>query len=597
MTDVPGMYSLDGYSNEEKIAANFLNQNKDALVVNICDANNLERNLKLTTELKSAGFNVVLAVNMFNEVQHNYKKLAELLDVVLIEIDARSKKSVACLKETIFKVLQQKKKNESVKIINKNVEKLNYKDIFYKIKSKNENNYKFTDKLDKLVLNKAFFLILFFLIVFLIFYITFGQVGEWVLSGFEWCTGKIFGVLGKIIEASKMSAPVKSFFIDGLLAAVQSVLSFIPQIVMLMFFLNLLEDTGFMSRVAFMFDGAMKKFGLTGKSLFSLMMGFGCTTGAVMTTRNLENKNLRKRTALLLPFMSCTAKLPIFLVISSLFFENYKFLFVFLLYVFGVALSLVFALIYRRFVPDSNDLFILEMPKYRFPNLNKILRDTFKIVVDFLIKVATTILIFTSAIWVLQNFSIRFEFLNGENFENSILYFISSKISCVFGFIGLKNAGIVAAIIFGLVAKELVVVGLAMINGAAGSLEVLKLSLLSPSSVCHFTPVTSIVFLVFVLLYSPCVSALGAIRSELGVKTMLYVLVVQFLLSYFVSGMVYGVLTSTTFAIILLSIILLDIMSIFVLKLVRKKKSCWGNCNGCGKICGDKKPKIDGCNL
>ena len=326
VTDVPGMYSLDGFSNEEKIASDFLKKNKDSIVVNICDANNLERNLILTSELLAFGFKIIVAVNMFGEVKHDYKKLAKLLGVSLVEIDARKKSSVNELKKLISKMSK-----EVTDIILKPKQlSLSSNQIFEQVKAKDPNGYVKTNKIDKILLKKFVFLPVFLCVIFLVFFITFGPVGECLLSAVEWVLGKLLQTLSGLFSSLNTNIVIQSFLIDGILGSAVTVLSFVPQIALLMFFLNLLEDTGFMSRVAFMFDGALKKVGLTGKSLFSLMLGFGCTTSAVMTTRNLENKNLRKRTALLLPFMSCTAKLPIFLVISSLFFEKYKFLFVFM---------------------------------------------------------------------------------------------------------------------------------------------------------------------------------------------------------------------------------------------------------------------------
>ncbi len=592
VTDVPGMYSLEGFSNEEKIASDYLKKNKDSIIVNICDANNLERNLILTSELLNFGFKMIVAVNMCEEVKHDYKKLAKILGVSLVEIDARKKNSVDELKKIILKL--SKEPNTIFAKSNKLLQTPSQ--IYEQVKANQPNGYVKTNKIDKILLNKFVFFPVFLCVIFLVFFITFGPIGECLLSAVEWVLGKILQGLSNFLNSLNTNKAITSFFVDGLLGSAVTVLSFVPQIVLLMFFLNLLEDTGFMSRVAFMFDGILKKVGLTGKSLFSLMLGFGCTTSAVMTTRNLENKNLRKRTALLLPFASCTAKLPIFLVVSSLFFEQYKFLFVFLLYIFAILVSLVFAQIYKKFIPEKSDILALEMPKYRFPNLKKISKDTLSVIVEFLIKVGTVIMLFTSLIWVLQNFSCSFVFLAGENFEKSILYFLSSKLAVIFKFIGIESAGAVSAIIIGLVAKELVVVGLGMINGTVGSLEMLSNSLLSPLSPCSFTPISSIVFLVFVLLYSPCISALGAIKNEFGTKFSIYVFVAQFVLSYAVCFVVFNILKNPIIGILILTFVVLALLARFMLKLVHKKKGCWGNCNACRKVCEQKKSKVVRCN-
>ncbi len=579
--DLPGMYSLHGYSNEEKIAKNFLEKNKNDLVINICDANNLERNLNLTKELIVAGFKVLLAVNMSNELSINSKLLAEALGVRVVLIDARKKKSINKLMGEVENLVCEKnvKPNTNMSQLVNN-KKLN--ETILTIKKAEP--YKISDKIDKVILNKFAFFLIFILTVFAVFFLTFGPVGEAFSGVFNWFFSKIFDFLRKIISCTNISVVVRNFFNEGVINSLSAVCSFLPQILLLTIFINLLEDIGFMSRLAFMFDGLLKNFGLTGKSLFSLMMGYGCTTSAVMTTRNLENKNLRKRTALLLPFSTCSAKLPVFLVIASLFFDKYKYLFVFLLYVFAILISLICAIIFKKFIKDEEDVFILEMPKYRVPYLKKVLQDSTRVAMEFLLKVGTLILFFSSALWLLQNFSLSFDYLQGSNYEKSILYAISSRLAFIFKPIGLGSAGIVASLILGIVAKELIVVGLAMINGADGLILGLGQSLVDPSSLICFSSVTSVVFLVFILLYSPCISALGAIKNEFGRKTAIFVFAFQFVVSYVVSFFVYRALISSWMIYLLLSFIVLDIFGVVMLKLYRKKKSCRGNCNVCGKI-------------
>ena len=388
----------------------------------------------------------------------------------------------------------------------------------------------------------------------------------------------------KIISCVNISFIVKNFLIEGVINSFSTICSFLPQILLLMILINFLEDVGFMSRLAFALDGFLKRFGLTGKSLFSLMMGYGCTASAVMTTRNLENPKLRKRTVLLLPFSTCSAKLPVFLVISSLFFEKYKYLFVLALYLFSILISLVCAAIFKRVIKDEKELFIMEMPKYRLPYLKKILMDSLRVIAEFALKVGTLILFFSSLLWLLQNFSISFDYLQGENFDKSILYLISSKISFLFKPLGLGSAGIVAALLLGLVAKELIVVGLAMINGVDGLAFSLTGSLVSADSICHFTQMTSIVFLIFILLYSPCISALGTVKNEFGKKTAIFMFVFQMLLSYFVSFVVFKFLTSLWMKYTFFIVLIVVIFALSMLKLKHKTKRCGSCCNVCRKI-------------
>ncbi len=582
ITDVPGVYSLDGYSNEEKIACEYLNKHKESLIVNICDANNLKRALKLTMELVSGGFNIVVAVNMCNEVEGvDYCKLGKYLGVQFIEIDARNNNGITNLKNVISNNYKHKKpqKNNKTHKINGDIE-----NILDNITNNGlVNPYRITDKIDKVILNKFIFIPLFLSIIFGVFYFTFGVVGSVISNAFIQIFTNIVNKMQKIILCTNITNGIKYLICDGVLDSFLSVISFLPQVALLMFFFNILEDTGMMSRFAYMFDGYLKTVGLTGKSLFSLFLGYGCTTSAIVTTRNLENKKLRQRTAMLLPFIPCSAKVPVFLVISSLFFDKYKYLYVFLLYLFSIVLTFIYAFVLKKIIPSANDMFILEMPKYRIPKLKKVFYDTWGVVKDFVIKVGTLILFFGVLVWVLQNFSTSFRFLNGENFEQSLLYVISSFISPVFKFIGLDNVGVVCALILGLIAKELIVVGLAVINGVGGSLSLLSQSLISSASVCSFTPTSSVVFLVFILIYSPCISALATLKNELGIKTAFLVCVLQFIFAYAVSFIVYKLLSVFSFGSLLACVFVVDILVLFVLKL-KKKKQCRGNCYECGKI-------------
>lgn len=580
--DLPGLYSLEGYSNEEKIACDYLKKNKDNLIVNICDANNLKRNMILTKQLLDNSYNVILAVNMINEQKGmDLKKLSEVLSVPIVGIDARKNKSVEDLKNAILSYYNEKNAYFSDKInkINISLEKID------KIIDEINKNlpYETTNKIDKIVLNKFLFFPIFLLVVFSVFYLTFGPFGEFVSSIIENIFNKIYGELVLLVKNLKISLILKDFFILGILNSAMSILAFLPQIILLMTFINIIEDIGLMSRIAFMFDGLLSKIGLTGKSLFSIMMGYGCTATAVITTRNLEKKSLRTRTALVLPFSTCSAKLPIFLVISSLFFEKYKYLFVFGLYIISVILLVIFAWVFKKLLPDKKTPFVLEMPKYRLPYLKKIFKDSLSVAFEFFYKVGTTIILAGAFFWLLQNFSCNFDYLAGEDFSKSILFTVSSKLAVFFKPIGLDEAGIVAVLFFGLIAKELVIVGLSQVNMVGSDIELLSKSLVLPTSVCYFTKTSSIIFLLFTLIYSPCISSLSTIKNELGLKTSVFVFVFQILVAYLICFLCFMSLKNINFLIAVASTIILAILISFVVKLTHKSK-CKGNCNACRKI-------------
>lgn len=577
VTDLPGIYSIKGYSKEEKIAGEYLENHKDDLIINICDANNLKRNIMLTLELIEKGYRILIAVNMSNECKkYNYEKITNELGVDIIEIDARKIKSVKKLKDKI---------SEISKIKTQKLSKCNKKHVdIDKYRLKNAKNcYSLSEKTDKIVLNKIAFVPFMAVILFLIFYITYGSIGSYISDKINIFFNQISCFLQKIIYCINMPLILKKMICDGLINSFITIFSFLPQIVLLMFFMNLLEDVGLMSRFAFMLDGVMKKIGLTGKSLFSLMMGYGCTTSAVITTRNLDNEKSRRTTVCLLPFVSCSAKLPIFLTVASLFFDRYKYLFVFGLYIFSIIIQLVVAIVINKFSENNDKIFLLEMPKYRVPNLKKILKDTFSVIQEFIVKVGIMVMFCGLFVWFLRNFSITFRFLDGNNFNESILFFIANKIAILFKPIGLDNVGIVVSLILGLMAKEMIVVGLSVINGTGGLLSTLTMSLVSESSVCYFTRISSLVFLVFVLLYSPCVSAMATIKNEYGAKLSLKIFIVQTCLAYVISFIVNLCLNNLNIFMVFIILILLLLFVRIMLKL-KKKNKCSGDCYACGKF-------------
>ncbi|MBQ8451355.1 MAG: ferrous iron transporter B [Clostridia bacterium] len=573
--DIPGIYSLNGYSNEEKIACEFLNNNKDALILNVVDAGAAERSLKLTLELVENGFNVFVVFNMANEISKNKKfEIEKVFSHESVFVDARKVSDVQKIKKIITKLGNKKVQNNK-----KLIEKLTN----FKINQ----NLKVTksEKFDGIFLNKFIFSIIFLIVLFGVFYIVFGNFGDFLTKIFSGFVDLIFGFFESLIIKLNANEVIKSFLINGIFAPIKTIIEFIPQIALLMFLINMLEDTGLMSRIAFMFDGALKKIGLTGKALFSLMMGYGCTVSAVMTTRNLENKNLRHKTLSLIPFTTCSAKLPIFLCLTSVFFNKFKYLFVIGLYLFSIVIGIIFMWLTKGKSTNKN-LFIFEIPKYRFPNFKKILTDLFLTIKEFLIKVGSIILVFSVLIWFLQNFSLSFQYIGNSNFSNSILFNLSNFLSHGFKFIGLESAGIVASLIIGLVAKEMIVVSMCLMNGVSG-IEALSASLVNSASVCSFTSASALSFLVFVLLYSPCLSALSTIKNEFGTKEALKMFFKQFLIAFLVSGLVFNFYLYINKIWVFFAILIVAIIIIFMIKFLRKKKYLRG-CYDCKKVCGNK---------
>ncbi len=605
LCDLPGIYSLNAYSPEEKISVDFLNKNKNSLVINICDANNLSRNLYLTSELIEQGFNVCIAVNMAKELKNREQVLASLeesLGVKVFGIDARKRKGCKNLLDYIKENAQAstKKANET-KSLNKqhltpvinfdskkgeDFIKKQAKERFAKIdKLLNEINYTKKgnygqSKLDKIFFNKYLSVVCFLILFGIIFVLTFGSFGHTLSNalgeGFSYIIGKIFPFLNNNAENWFIA-----FLNEGVIGGVLSVLSFLPQIMLLFLFINLLEDIGYLSRVAFMLDGRLAKIGLTGRAVFSLLMGFGCTTSAITTTRNLDNQNLRKKTVLLLPNFSCSAKLPIYACICSAFFPKSQVFIVLGLYLFGVVISFIVALISVKMQKvNYTQSFIMEMPKLRFPSFSKIISSVLGHARQFIVKVGSIILAMSVITWFVSNFNFKFQYV-GSNYHESIMFSISSVIAPIFSPLGFGSSAIVLALLTGFVAKEMVVGSLILTNGVQTVGE-LSLSLFNSASPASFTTASALSFLVFVLLYPACFSAMSVMKKELGTKFALKSFVVQFALAYICAFIVYKLASVSNVYDLLLALAFIVILAICIIFVIHYDKSkCKENCNAC----------------
>lgn len=597
LVDLPGLYSLNTLTPEEKVSADTLAENKNCLVVNICDANNLSRNLFLTMQLKERGYNICLAVNMAKELKNANKilpKLSEKLGVPIFPIDARKAKKC---KDLIIFIQNFEPKPQiasffgamgaldealfmgQAKVIYGKIEAL-LKAVGYFTKSGYGKSV-----LDKLLLTKTGAIFSFIAIFAVIFTVTFGNFGQSLSEALGVGVG---AVVSKVVPASAGGGWFWAFINDGVLAGVVSLLSFLPQIMLLFFFINLLEDIGYLSRVAFMLDGSLGRVGLNGRSIFSLLMGFGCTTSALITTRNLDGGNLRKKTALLLPNFSCSAKLPIYACICSAFFAKTKILVVLGLYLFGVVVSIIIALILSKTTKPQEQSFIMEMPKIRFPSMPKIAKSMMGHAKDFVARVGSVIVFMSALMWFLMNFNTRFGYIASVG-GVSIIEACSKLITPIFVPLGLGSPAIVMALVSGLVAKEMVLGALVLANGV-GSVGELATSLFLSSSPAHFSVASAMSFLVFVLFYPACISAMSATSRELGRKTALISIGLQLGVAYLMSFITFNLFSVKNPAGIIMPLIFVVVLALCVVAVVNyNKKSCKGACSGCEFKLNDKK--------
>lgn len=388
------------------------------------------------------------------------------------------------------------------------------------IKPKESREHKRSVKLDKVLTGKWTAIPTFIAIMGFVFWMTFDVFGGWLSElldhGIDWLSH----VTDMGLTAYGINPVVQSLVIDGIFAGVGSVLSFLPYIVVLFFFLSILEDSGYMARVAFVMDKLLRKIGLSGRSIVPMLIGFGCTVPGVMASRTLPSERDRKMTILLTPFMSCSAKVPIYALFSAAFFPKYAALVMISLYVLGIVVGILVAFLLRKSLFRGSPVpFVMELPNYRMPgakNVGLLLWDKAK---DFITRAFTVIFVATIIIWFLQSFDLKLNVVADS--QDSILAIIAGLISPVFGPLGFADWKVSTALITGFMAKESVVSTLTvLLGGSTAALGTL------------FTPLTAFVFLVFVLLYTPCVAAITSVKRELGWKWALFMVTGQCILAW-----------------------------------------------------------------
>ncbi|MCR5404515.1 MAG: ferrous iron transport protein B [Butyrivibrio sp.] len=359
----------------------------------------------------------------------------------------------------------------------------------------------------------------FIFIMALVCLLTFNIIGAWMQGILENVIGVITDKTDAFLVSSGVNEVVRSLIIDGIFEGVGSVLSFLPIIVILFFFLSIMEDSGYIARVAFFMDKILRKIGLSGRSIVPMLIGFGCTVPAVMSTRTLPSERDRKMTILLTPFMSCTAKLPIYAFFVNAFFPGKGGLIIVLLYFLGIITAILMALIYKRtYFKGEAVPFVMELPNYRLPGAGNVGRLLWEKAKDFLQRAFSVIFIATIVIWFLSNFSLHFDLV--ENSSDSILAAVAGLIAPVFAPLGLGDWRIVTSLICGFMAKESVVSILEVLFTEAGGVS------------AALTTTTAATLLVFSLLYTPCVAAIASVKRELGVKWAVFVVIWQCVIAW-----------------------------------------------------------------
>lgn len=535
VVDLPGIYAMDTFSNEEKVSKKFLEEGDVDVILNIVDASNLNRNLYLTTQLKKFDKPIILALNMIDicdskGIVIDYEKLKKELNVEVIPIIAGKNIGIDKIKDRL-KDGNFKKDNEINKYDFKSekeayefIEKILNKCVTENLKNKET----FTEKLDKYVLHPVLAYPIFILIMALMFQLTFSWVGQPIsdlLS--DLLDNSLIPFISELL--SNNSPWFRSLIVDGIVAGVGGILVLLPIILVLFICITLLEDSGYMARVAFMMDKLMRKMGLSGKAFIPMIIGFGCSVPAIMTARTLESEKDRKLTALLVPFMSCNARLPVYTVFAAVFFTNHRGLVVASLYLLGIVVAFLLGILLKNtYFKKDEEPFIIEIPEYKMPKFSSVLNVTADKALEFLKKAGTLIFAMSVVIWVLSNFN-----LSGmvEEVNDSILASIGNVIAPIFKPLGFGNWQSAVALLSGLLAKETVL----------SSMEVIFSGNLQTVLTAHFNSLTAYSFLAFILLYTPCISTVGTMKKEYGGKLTVFSVFFQLTVAWIVSFLIFNV--------------------------------------------------------
>ncbi|MGI6769180.1 MAG: ferrous iron transport protein B [Bacilli bacterium] len=578
LIDLPGIYSLSPYTLEEEISRKFILEEKPDLIINIVDSTSIERSLYLTTQLLELDTKLLLVLNMADildkkGIEIDVEKLKEELKIEIIQISALKGAGIeelqAYLHENKFRespnlfiypkaveseILEIEKEVKlpnsrfiAVKLlerdhlfkdlitaeINAKIEALEKKfdtdleeaianlryvwieNVICKTTVRKERIDKWTDKLDKIFLNKYLGIPIFIVIMFLVYFLSVGVVGGTTVELIE----GVFEKLQEIVTGGMMKLGASQWSIslvnDGVITGVGAVLNFVPQLIILFLCISILETTGYMSRISFLLDKLLRRFGLSGKALIPFIVGSGCTVPGVMATRTVEDSREREMLITLTPFVPCSARLPIISLLAGYFFESHLGLITASLYFLSIAVIIFSAILLKKlFYKDVQSSYICELPEYKLPSPRYITRDVFEKTYEFIKRAGTIIFLCSILIWILISFSWKFEY--GIPIENSILASIGNLFSWLFyPMLGELSWGATVSAIQGLVAKEQVVSSMSIISGFSGGVSG-NMLFSSEGIFGFFTPASAYAFMAFNIFSAPCFGAIGAMHKEFG---------------------------------------------------------------------------------
>lgn len=539
IVDLPGLYSLNTYTSEEKVTRDFLYKVKPDVIINVVDATNLQRNLYLTMQLKEIGIPMIIALNMLDEVEKNKGKintqeLSRILQLPIVKLSTVTKEET---EQLIYEAIQNKRiyniNTPNLKQQNKINEKYSQienicNNVVKMPRNMSKNN---SYKIDKILTNKFLGLPIFFFIMYIIFNLTFNIIGNYFTELLNQGIEVVSNIIIYYFETHEYNLIIESLIIDGILNGIGSVISFLPIIVTLYFFLSILEDSGYMTRIAFIMDKPLSKIGLSGKSIVPILLGFGCSVPAILSIRTIQSEKERDLSLILVPFISCSAKIPIYAIFVSIFFKDNPAMAMTLIYAVGIIIGITVTALVGRKRKNDEGTFIMELPNYRIPSLKNTWHLMWNKTKEFLIKSFSVIFIASLIIWFLKSFNQGLFFVP-EN--ESMLAMIGQKISFIFKPLGFSDWKIATSIIVGISAKEAILSTLSVLTNASSNM----LSIIIGNM---FTRSSAISFLVFILLYTPCIATIGIIKKEFGIKKAIKIVFNQFFIAYIISFLIYKI--------------------------------------------------------
>lgn len=569
--DLPGAYSMSPFTSEESIASSFVKNENPDVIINIVDATNLSRSLFFTTQLLELGIPVVIALNKSDltkkkKTDIDINRLSKLLGCPVVET-ASTKGSNNGLEKLISTVVEVKGKTQRAPFDSKDVnmedrssveasDKKRYefvKGIVVKVEDRKVNSNRQTkqDAVDRILAHKWFGIPVFALVMWSVFSISQTHLGPLLADTFVGWIDLFYGFVEGLLGEG-VSPVLSSILLDGIIGGVGAVVGFLPLIMVLFFLLALLEDCGYMARVAVVMDRFFKKVGLSGKSIIPMIIGTGCAIPGVMATRTIKNERQRRTTAMLTPFMPCGAKLPVIALFAGVFFNDAAWVGT-TMYFLGIAIIILGALIVVRITGEkhSRSFFIMELPEYRFPSIKRATISMFSRGKAFIIKASTIILLCNAAVQIMQTFNWRFEVVAEGAQHTSILASIASPFAILLVPLGFGVWQLAAAAITGFIAKENVVGTLAVVYSITNFIDTEELALVADganvASVMGLTTVAALAYLMFNLFTPPCFAAIGAMNSEMEDKKWLFGgIAFQFGMGYSVAFITYQVGTLIT---------------------------------------------------